>query len=59
MLIAAGKTNRQIAGALKITSHTVAHHLRGIFAKTSSANRTEAAVFAHAHGLGFGANRPT
>lgn len=50
-LIAAGKTNREVAAELAITVNTVSHHLRNIFAKTSSANRTEAAAFAHAHGL--------
>jgi DNA-binding CsgD family transcriptional regulator/pimeloyl-ACP methyl ester carboxylesterase len=50
-LLAAGKTNRQIAGALFISLNTVSHHLRNIFAKTNSANRTEAAAFAHKHRL--------
>lgn len=51
-LIAAGKTNRQVAAELDITANTVSHHLRSIFAKTRSSNRTEAAAFAHSHGLG-------
>jgi DNA-binding CsgD family transcriptional regulator/pimeloyl-ACP methyl ester carboxylesterase len=50
-LIAAGKTNRQIAADLFISLNTVAHHLRSIFAKTRSTNRTEAAGFAHQHEL--------
>ncbi len=50
-LIAAGRTNRQIAGELFISPETVSHHLRHIFSKTGSANRTEAAVYAHRHGL--------
>ena len=50
--IAAGTTNRQIAGELFISPETVSHHLRHIFSKTGSANRTEAAVYAHRHGLG-------
>jgi DNA-binding NarL/FixJ family response regulator len=50
-LIARGKTNREVAAELAITANTVSHHLRSIFAKTCSANRTEAAAFAHAHGL--------
>jgi pimeloyl-ACP methyl ester carboxylesterase/DNA-binding CsgD family transcriptional regulator len=57
-LLAAGKTNRQIAAALAITTNTVSHHLRSIFAKTASTNRTEAAAFAHAHGLGVPGRRP-
>jgi DNA-binding CsgD family transcriptional regulator/pimeloyl-ACP methyl ester carboxylesterase len=50
-LLAAGKTNRQIAGTLFISLNTVSHHLRNIFAKTRSANRTEAAAFAHKNRL--------
>jgi DNA-binding CsgD family transcriptional regulator/pimeloyl-ACP methyl ester carboxylesterase len=50
-LLASGKTNRQIAAALSISTNTVSHHLRGIFAKTASTNRTEAAAFAHANRL--------
>jgi DNA-binding CsgD family transcriptional regulator/pimeloyl-ACP methyl ester carboxylesterase len=46
-LIAAGSTNRQIAAALCISPNTVSHHLRNIFAKTATGNRTEAAAFAH------------
>jgi DNA-binding CsgD family transcriptional regulator len=46
-LLAAGSTNRQIAAALCISPNTVSHHLRNIFAKTATANRTEAAAFAH------------
>jgi DNA-binding NarL/FixJ family response regulator len=50
-LLAAGRTNRQIAGTLFISLNTVSHHLRNIFAKTKSANRTEAAAFAHKNRL--------
>jgi DNA-binding NarL/FixJ family response regulator len=50
-LLAAGKTNRQIAGALHISLNTVSHHIRNIFSKTNSANRTEAAAFAHKNRL--------
>lgn len=50
-LVAAGKTNRQVAADLFISLNTVSHHLRSIFSKTRSANRTEAAAFAHQHGL--------
>jgi DNA-binding CsgD family transcriptional regulator/pimeloyl-ACP methyl ester carboxylesterase len=50
-LLAAGKTNQQIANELFISLNTVSHHLRRIFAKTGAANRTEAAAFAYHHGL--------
>ena len=46
-LIAAGSTNRQIAATLCISPNTVSHHLRNIFVKTATANRTAAAAFAH------------
>lgn len=50
-LIAAGNTNRDIAGELFITTNTVANHVKNILSKTASANRTEAAAFAVRHGL--------
>ena len=50
-LIATGRTNRQIANELYISPETVSHHLRHIFAKTGSTNRTEASAYAHHHGL--------
>lgn len=53
-LLAAGKSNQQIADDLFISLNTVSHHLRNIFAKTGTSNRTEAASFAHQHGLTTG-----
>jgi pimeloyl-ACP methyl ester carboxylesterase/DNA-binding CsgD family transcriptional regulator len=50
-LVARGRTNQQIADELFISPHTVSHHLRGIFAKTTTTNRTEASAFAHHHEL--------
>jgi DNA-binding NarL/FixJ family response regulator len=50
-LLALGRTNRQIADELFISLNTVSHHLRNIFAKTASSNRTEAAAFAFKAGL--------
>jgi DNA-binding NarL/FixJ family response regulator len=50
-LVAAGKSNRDIADALCISLNTVATHVRNILAKTSTANRTEAAAYALRHGL--------
>lgn len=50
-LVAAGKSNRQIAGELFLSEKTVANHLTAIFTKTGSDNRAAAAVFAIRHGL--------
>ncbi len=50
-LIAAGKTNRQIAGELILSERTVANHLAHIFNKTGTDNRAAAAAFAIRHGL--------
>jgi DNA-binding CsgD family transcriptional regulator len=50
-LIAAGKTNQEIADGLFISHNTVASHIRNIFAKIDSANRAEAACYAIRHGL--------
>jgi len=50
-LVALGRTNAQIRDELLVSLNTVSHHLRAIFAKTGAANRTEAAAFAHRHGL--------
>jgi len=49
--LAAGKSNREIAEALFITQNTVIRHVANIFAKTGSANRARAAVFASEHGI--------
>ena len=50
-LLAAGKSNRDIADALCISLNTVATHVRNILTKTGTANRTEAAAYALRHGL--------
>ena len=50
-LVAAGKSNREIADALCISLNTVATHVRNILAKTGAANRTEAAAYALRNGL--------
>ena len=50
-LITAGKSNGQIASELVISLNTVTHHVSSIFNKTQSANRTEAAAYAHRLGL--------
>jgi DNA-binding CsgD family transcriptional regulator len=50
-LVAKGLSNREIGTALFISEHTAANHIRSILRKTSCANRTEAASYAHRHGL--------
>jgi DNA-binding CsgD family transcriptional regulator/tetratricopeptide (TPR) repeat protein len=50
-LVARGFSNRRIGEELSISEHTAANHIRSILRKTECANRTEAASFAHRHGL--------
>jgi DNA-binding CsgD family transcriptional regulator len=50
-LLAAGKSNQQIADELVISLNTVRRHVSNIFDKTGVANRTEAAGYARDHGL--------
>jgi DNA-binding NarL/FixJ family response regulator len=50
-LVAAGKSNQQIADALVISVNTVIRHTSSIFRETGAANRVEAASFAARHGL--------
>lgn len=51
LLLAEGRTNRDIAAALFLSEHTVRTHVRGILTKTGTANRTEAAIVARKRGL--------
>ena len=46
-----GLSNREIGEELSISEHTAANHIRSILRKTECANRTEAASYAHRHGL--------
>lgn len=50
-LVARGLSNREIGRALAISEHTAANHVRSILRKTACSNRTEAASYAHRHGL--------
>ncbi len=50
-LIAAGKTNQEISAELFISLSTAAHHVSSILAKAAVENRTQAAAYAHEHGI--------
>jgi len=50
-LIAAGKSNREIARALFVSEATVKTHVNRIFAKTGSRDRTQAVRYAYTHGF--------
>jgi DNA-binding CsgD family transcriptional regulator len=53
-LVAQGLSNRAVGTELSISEHTAANHVRSILRKTGCANRTEAASYAHRHGLASG-----
>ncbi len=50
-LVAAGRTNRQIADELFLSQKTVARHVSNIFTKLGVTTRTAAARFAFEHGI--------
>jgi pimeloyl-ACP methyl ester carboxylesterase/DNA-binding CsgD family transcriptional regulator len=50
-LLAAGRSNQQIADELVISLNTVRRHVSNIFDKTGAANRAQAAVYARDHGI--------
>jgi DNA-binding CsgD family transcriptional regulator len=50
-LLAAGRSNQQIADELVISLNTVRRHVSNIFAKTGAANRADAVSYAHRQGL--------
>ena len=55
-LIAAGQSNREIAGTLFVSEATVKTHVNRIFMKTGSRDRAQAMRYAYAHGY---AERPS
>ena len=50
-LVAAGRSNREIAAELFISAKTASVHVSNILAKLGAATRTEAAAIAHRRGL--------
>jgi DNA-binding CsgD family transcriptional regulator/pimeloyl-ACP methyl ester carboxylesterase len=50
-LLAAGKSNQEIAEQLVLSLHTVRRHVANIFDKTGVANRAHAGAWAREHGL--------
>jgi DNA-binding CsgD family transcriptional regulator len=50
-LVAAGRTNREIAASLVISEHTVARHLQNIYAKLDVSSRAAATAYAFEHDL--------
>lgn len=50
-LVAAGKSNRDIAAALSISDHTARRHLQNIFAKLGVSSRAAATAFAYERSL--------
>jgi DNA-binding NarL/FixJ family response regulator len=50
-LIATGRTNAQIAGALVVSPSTVKTHINNIFAKTGVTSRAAAVHYAYTHGF--------
>jgi DNA-binding NarL/FixJ family response regulator len=51
-LIAEGKSNREIARALRVSDKTVKAHVSSVLAKLGVQDRTQAAVYAVRHGAG-------
>jgi DNA-binding NarL/FixJ family response regulator len=50
-LIAHGRSNKEIAGELKISERTVKTHVSNIFGKLELSDRTQVALYAHKRGL--------
>jgi DNA-binding CsgD family transcriptional regulator len=50
-LIAAGRSNRQIAEQLVLSERTVARHITNIYGKTGANSRADATAYAFRHGL--------
>jgi DNA-binding CsgD family transcriptional regulator len=56
-LIAAGRTNREVAAELVVSEKTVARHLANVFTKLGVSTRTAAAAYAFEHGIAKSSGR--
>jgi DNA-binding CsgD family transcriptional regulator len=52
-LVAAGRTNREIAAQLFVSPRTIDVHVRHILFKLAAVTRVEAAGIAYRHGIGL------
>ena len=50
-LLAAGRTNREIAGELVISERTVDRHVSNMFSKLDVQSRSAATAYAYEHGI--------
>lgn len=50
--LAQGLSNKEIAGLIYVSEHTVKKHISSILSKLELKDRTQAALFAANHGLG-------
>jgi DNA-binding NarL/FixJ family response regulator len=50
-LIAAGRSNREIAASLVLSVHTVERHIANLYAKIDAHGRAEATAYAFRHGI--------
>jgi HD-GYP domain-containing protein (c-di-GMP phosphodiesterase class II) len=50
-MVAVGRSNREIAGALALSEKTVRNHLEHIYLKAAVSNRVSASLFALKHGI--------
>ena len=51
-LICTGHNDARIATALGVSPHTIRNHIAALYRKIDAHNRTEAALWGHAHGFG-------